>query len=1149
MKSFASVLLIALLAATVTLQAATITAYESGIAPATGAAPAADPATQGWAFNSGTVVGNQYAAGYDSGNGGWRTVDGTSSAPAFYQNNISADTMPYGWTFTAVLSMDSDAVGSAGGFVNDYYMPPNNGRQGDIHIWIETVNDKSYAIQLTIDADSNLWGNDGTTNHQLTTDGSAYDTFKTLTIDYNGASATLTCGTTTVAIADRNLHSQNRVVFGAASSSSQGSVIWNSVKLDAPVVFYDDFSYGTTQGALDFGWEQLSAGNGWGVDGGPLWGNLMILRYITDTVIEAGSEVTIEIDRNREGSGYTYSGDLIAWNGTTATVLESYSFAGGSDPATKTFAPISGAYAGQQLGFTFSHSNAWGETLSIKLTSVTLSNEPYARNPNPQNGAINVSVTTDLNWLAPSLVTAASYDVFLDPNESDLTTAAEFYSPAQTGTSFVPSVDLDWGTNYYWRVDVHEPNDAVHTGYVWSFSTPSPDPQITQQPEKQLVFAGETAEFSISATNPFTQDSTGLSYQWYKVGDPDIELTTDTNLTIADAQVEDGGEYYCMVTVDEPPAGVTSTPTRSHTVKLIIKRLLGNWQFENNLLDSSGNGYDGAAYGSPSYGAIPADDPSRQVNGKALHCTVGGAGWASLPATVFDEVDTQVTISLWTWGVDQPNEGNQYTFIVKNGSGTAIASMMIPHSTARIPTYMGNGDTGTDGWYEGSSAPNKWFNGQWNHWVITKDSEAGIMRVYRNGQLHLESTSAYKPFYGASTFYVGGNNDGAGAFGGYIDDVRVYNYALSAEEIAAIHPRPLFPQPEDGQTNIDYSPTLSWTPGDGTTTYKLHISNTLNPDPNIYLTDPVTVVGLTEPSTTLPINLDLEDTYYWYVEEFNSISTEPVWTSELWNFKVRQLVADIDDNSAVIADDLAQMATRWTDDVRGTPEPVLMDSGTGYDPNDGYLPQDPANYAYYWQTYWTATGGEPGSSEGGNNLYGTGYCEPVTNPEPAIAWHYDTPSSTGKTDTVMWYYHGERPSAPIPLFDELRVEVKAAPGSTIKDNPYTWIGDANDNWVGYTFSGITALLSDNKWHELVWPLRAISGTASMGNFLEFDVGYWGSNLTGTFYFRNARLINNEGTVMCLPMYYIPEDVNTDCLVDMNDLAIMATEWLMDARNP
>lgn len=1131
------------------LCAATVVQYNSGVTPAAGAGPAADPATQGWTFNSGTVVGNQYAAGFNSGNGGWRTVDGTSTAPAYYQKNFSekaAANMAYGWTYTVVLSMDSDAYGSAGGFIDAYYLPPNNGRQKDIYLWVETLASKTYMVQLTIDASRNLWGNDGTTNHQLTMDGAAYDHFRILTITFDGTSAVLSSGRTHVALADRAVHEQNRVVFGATSGPDSGSAVWNSVRLDAPVIMYDDFAYGTRQGVLDYGWTEIAAGSGWGCDvPHVLWGNGMVLRYITDAVIETGSVATIDLTFNRPWTGYVYSGDLIAWDGTAATVLGSFAIDGAATPATHTFAPIGAAYAGQLLGIDYSHSANWGETSSVKLTCIPPSGDRKARLPNPEAGAVDIPVDQILSWSSPLETIIASYNIYLDPDKTGLTADdADYYRLSHTALTYDPIPNLQDGQTYYWRVDAREPNNAVHTGEIWSFTTLLPNPRITARPENQQVFLGEQAEFTVTAINPFTSDSTGMSYQWVKVGTPETVVGTDSPiLIIPNVAMADAGQYDCIVTIIAPPAGVVSNPTHSGTARLLVKRLLGRWNFEDNLDDASGNNYHGNPVGAPGF-AAPAD-PSLAVAGKALESIVGTTHYVQIPAAVFDDVDTQVTFSLWTFGVNQPNAGDEHAFLATNDSGAVLASMMIPHSTARIWSRIGNPVDGTDGWYEGASAPTSWFSGRWNHWVLTKDSKAGILRIYCNGILWLESTSAFKPFYGVTQFYIGGGN-AAGAFGGRIDDFRVYNYALTAEEIAAVNPRPMLPSPTDGQANVMFDTPLSWTPGDGTSSYTVYCSSQLDSAPNVRLANPITVSGLAEPQAYLGVNLALETLYYWYVEEYNA-AQELVWTGDLWTFTVRSLLADIDKDSTVVLEDLTTMAARWLEDTRGTPEPVMIDACV-YDPNNKER-NDPAGYANHWDTYWTYTGGVAGGTTGGNALYGYGFCQAVTEPDQAIAWHYDTTTSTGQTDTDFIYWHRNRPRLALNQFDELRMEVRAAEGALLKDPwwvAFDWSASGGDT-VDYVIP--VSILGDNQWHDLVVPLSTLSGIEDMDNMRYIHAGIWGSGIKGTWYIRNLRVINNQGTVRCLPMYYIPEDLDYDCLVNLEDVVIMAGEWLLDARNP
>ena len=213
----------------------TVAEYDSGVLAQAGASGADDPVNQGWIESPGIGT-NAYADGYDSGNGGWRTVDGTTGANAYYQYNISVEdaaNMANGWSATWIVSMDSDAISAGGTVSSDFYYPPNNDRQNSLYAWVETVGSQTYILGLNIDGNSDLYADDGTANHQLTTDGSAYDTFKTMTLDFDGVGATLTLDSTTVALNGHSFHASNRVVMGSGSSGGLGSAIWNNFKVMA----------------------------------------------------------------------------------------------------------------------------------------------------------------------------------------------------------------------------------------------------------------------------------------------------------------------------------------------------------------------------------------------------------------------------------------------------------------------------------------------------------------------------------------------------------------------------------------------------------------------------------------------------------------------------------------------------------------------------------------------------------------------------------------------------------------------------------------------------------------------------------------------------------------------------------------------------
>ncbi len=80
------------------------------------------------------------------------------------------------------------------------------------------------------------------------------------------------------------------------------------------------------------------------------------------------------------------------------------------------------------------------------------------------------------------------------------------------------------------------------------------------------------------------------------------------------------------------------------------------------------------------------------------------------------------------------------------------------------------------------------FGGRWNHVAFVKDTDANTMSTYHNGQLAGHFTDMNSPFFTPppDTFHIGTRDPTWGFWYGRIDDVRVYDYALSAEEIAYI---------------------------------------------------------------------------------------------------------------------------------------------------------------------------------------------------------------------------------------------------------------------------------------------------------------------------------------------------------------------------
>ena len=118
---------------------------------------------------------------------------------------------------------------------------------------------------------------------------------------------------------------------------------------------------------------------------------------------------------------------------------------------------------------------------------------------------------------------------------------------------------------------------------------------------------------------------------------------------------------------------------------------------------------------------------------------------------------------------------------------------------------LGSATEGVSIAYEGSSDQDYyWGTGYypsmntWTHIAASRTSD-GLLSVYINGNLYRQWSSTLVPTnrcfqnftVGATWFKDSGSPYVTGFFDGGIDDVRVYDYALSGQEVALLVPEPL----------------------------------------------------------------------------------------------------------------------------------------------------------------------------------------------------------------------------------------------------------------------------------------------------------------------------------------------------------------------
>lgn len=220
---------------------------------------------------------------------------------------------------------------------------------------------------------------------------------------------------------------------------------------------------------------------------------------------------------------------------------------------------------------------------------------------------------------------------------------------------------------------------------------------------------------------------------------------------------------YKVVAIDqaqnasEPSASVSATPTGE-------RACIAYWTMDGTLDDTTPNMMDAAASNDPTF------TTGRQDGSKALQ--LSGSSYLQLPYEVASS--DELTICAWVyWG-----GGTAWQRLFDFGNGTDQYFFLSPSNGSQMRFAIKNG-----GSEQTLSAPRLVTN-TWQHVAVTIGS-AGVT-IYINGEEETSSAaitirpSDFRP----SMNYVGRSQFAADPyFRGNIDDMCIFNYALSADEV------------------------------------------------------------------------------------------------------------------------------------------------------------------------------------------------------------------------------------------------------------------------------------------------------------------------------------------------------------------------------
>ncbi|MBW7992399.1 MAG: LamG domain-containing protein [Planctomycetes bacterium] len=402
-------------------------------------------------------------------------------------------------------------------------------------------------------------------------------------------------------------------------------------------------------------------------------------------------------------------------------------------------------------------------------------------------------------------------------------------------------------------------------------------------------------------------------------------------------------------------------------VSSVSAGLVAHWQFDEGsgttAVDSSGNSHDGTLLGDPEWVAGMIGNGALSFDGSDGLVDVGHDESLS--------ITDELTITVWVKAGDL---SNYYFLVCKQPSGTAgdnypgnyefriqanSGILEFGHQEAegeQYTFYTSDTSITADQWYHVAVVVTK---GELVEFYIDGVSAGSAEQLTNFGVLNDEPVR------------IGGRKDGYSFFNGILDDVRLYDRALSAVQIQKMYNGnpPMFtvaekPDPADGALHSDTWASISWRAGDYAVSHDVYFGVSFD-DVNAGAestfqgnqVDTFFVAGF--PGFAYPDGLVPGTTYYWRVDEVNDTESDSPWKGDVWSFSIPPKTAynPVPANSVESVDPNAELS--WTTGFGAKLHTVYF--GNNFDEVDnaaGGLPQGTASYTpgtlkmaktYYWR--------------------------------------------------------------------------------------------------------------------------------------------------------------------------------------------------------
>ncbi|MFB0553607.1 MAG: LamG-like jellyroll fold domain-containing protein [Phycisphaerae bacterium] len=511
-----------------------------------------------------------------------------------------------------------------------------------------------------------------------------------------------------------------------------------------------------------------------------------------------------------------------------------------------------------------------------------------AYNPSPEDSILYKDTWVSLSWSAGE--TAASHDVYFGENFDDVNDGTgDTFRGNQGGAFFVvgfpgfPFPDgLVTGTTYYWRIDEVEADGTTkHKGDVWDFTIP---PRTAYDPipadDTQFIDPNTVLSWSSGLGSKLHHVYFGDNFDDVNAGTPETYKGPIADTTYSPGTLALDKVYYWRV--DEFAIPITYTGdvwsfTTTPEIPITNPNLVGWWKLDEGFgaaaLDYSGHSNHGTLQGNPQR-VDGFDGDGLELDGtNSVELSTGLIG-SDIGSVCMWIKTTQAETGMIFYG--SSGTGG-------NGFGDQDELHINMMSDGGVEFYIEGGDNDVN---PEALAVN---DDAWHHITATWEVN-GVANLYVDGGTPVSAAHTGNDFALSGRIRLGRPYAHQSFYSGLIDDVRVYDYVLSPDEIAIIMRGDVSlawnPKPVNGsKSNINEVRSVSWSPGDFASQHDVYfgtdkdaVDNSDTSTPDIYRGQQGTT------SYTPPEGVEWGQTYYWRIDESNTDGT--ISKGRVWSFTI-----------------------------------------------------------------------------------------------------------------------------------------------------------------------------------------------------------------------------------------------------------------------